>query len=187
MMRCTNHKQPLLLPSTARSLFAAALSLALTACSTDMSDLETFVQQSKAVKKSRIAPLPEIKPHETFRYEAGDLRNPFEPFILKRPEPIGAASSGTGLHPVENRPREALEAFPLDSLRMVGILEQNNITWALIKATDGTIHRIKAGNYMGQNHGKISRITETQIELMEIVPDGLGNWTERPASLALSE
>lgn len=185
MMRCANYKH--LPPSIARSLLAAALCVTLTACSTDMTDLESFVQESKAVKKSPIAPLPEIKPHETFRYEAVHLRNPFEPFVLKRPEPIGTTSSSTGLHPVENRPREALEAFPLDSLRMVGILEQSSITWALIKATDGTIHRIKAGNYMGQNHGKISRIMETQIELMEIVPDGLGNWTERPASLALSE
>lgn len=168
-------------------LLPALVTLALSGCSRDTSDLEQFVQQAKATKKSKIAPLPEIKPHETFRYEASHLRHPFEPFVIQRPTPVGVTTAaGNGPRPIENRPREALEAFPLDTLRMVGTLDQEQ-TWALIKANDGTIHRVKAGNYMGQNHGKILRITETNIELMEIVPDGLGNWTERAASLALSE
>lgn len=166
-----------------------ALALNLAACSSDRSELEAFVAEAKAVKSSRISPLPEIKQHETFNYEATSLRNPFEPFVVQRPRPIGQKSSGTGKgpKPIPGRPREALESFPLDTLRMVGTLEQDPDSWALIRASDGTIHRVKPGNYLGQNHGKIITITENKVELMEIAPDGLGDWMERPATIALSE
>lgn len=165
------------------------LAIGLTACSSDRSDLEAFVAEAKAVKSSRVSPLPEIKQHETFNYAATKLRNPFEPFAVQRPRPIGQKSSGAGKgpKPIPGRPREALEAFPLDTLRMVGTLEQGPGAWALVKASDGTIHRVKPGNYLGQNHGKIITITENKIELTEIAPDGLGDWMERTATLALSE
>lgn len=91
------------------------------------------------------------------------------------------------MRPDSNRPREALEAFPLDTLRMVGTLDQGGQSWGLVRANDGTIHRVQPGNYLGQNHGRIANITEYEIELVEIVPDGLGGWIERQASLALSE
>lgn len=165
------------------------LALNLAACSSDRSDLEAFVAEAKATKSSRISPLPEIKQHETFNYEAAKLRSPFEPFVVQRPRPIGqrGGGTGTGPKPIPGRPREALESFPLDTLRMVGTLEQDPGSWALIRASDGTIHRVKPGNYLGQNHGKIITISENKIELMEIAPDGLGDWMERPASMALSE
>lgn len=165
------------------------LALNLTACGGDISDLEAFVAEAKATKSSRISPLPEIKQHETFNYEASSLRNPFEPYAIQRPMPIGK-KGGTGKggpKPITGRPREALEAFPLDTLRMVGTLEQESGVWALIKANDGTIHRVRPGNYLGQNHGKIITVKENKIELMEIAPDGLGDWIERPATMALSE
>ncbi len=99
----------------------------------------------------------------------------------------GQEIKGSGIRPDVNRPREALEEYPLDSLRMVGTLEQGGQMWALVRAEDGTIHRVQPGNYVGQNYGRITRITESKIELVEIVPDGLGGWMERPATLALSE
>jgi len=95
--------------------------------------------------------------------------------------------SGSKVRPDLNRPREPLEEYPLDSLRMVGILELKGTRWALIKTPDETIHRVRVGNYMGQNHGRITRITETQVDLIEIVPDGLGGWMERKAQVALVE
>jgi len=170
-------------------LMAALVSLGLTACSTDMSDLREFVEKEKTSQKPKVAPLPEIKPYETFRYESSHLKDPFEPFEVARPTATVKASGGkkgTGPKPIEGRPREALESFPLDVLRMVGVLEQNNVMWALLKGNDGTIHRVKTGNYIGQNHGKIINISEEKISLLEIVPDGLGDWIERPASLALA-
>lgn len=172
-----------------RYWLAPVLAFNLVACSNDMSALIAFVEKAKATKSRQVSPIPEIKPHETFTYEATQLRNPFEPFAAKRPRPIGQKSGGTGKgpKPIPGRPREALEAFPLDTLRMVGILENDAGKWALIRANDGTIHRVKSGNYLGQNHGKIIMITENKIELTEIAPDGLGDWMERPATIALSE
>ncbi|NIP72104.1 MAG: pilus assembly protein PilP [Gammaproteobacteria bacterium] len=167
---------------------AGLLALALGGCAQEMGDLEQFVQQAKAAAPRRIEPLPEIQPHETFKYEAAHLRDPFEEIMFHRP---GAGKkkqvANAGPKPDLNRPKEALEAFPLDALRMVGILEQDATQWALIRSSDGTIHRVTTGNHMGQNYGKIIRISETEVELMEIVPDGLGNYTERRASLAISE
>jgi type IV pilus assembly protein PilP len=178
-------------------LLPALAAVVLGGCSNDLSDLHQFVQHAKATQKAKIAPLPEIKPHETFKYVATDPKNPGkmrrDPFVAFTTKTIdvigkkGTGKKGKGPRPIEGRPKQLLEAFPLDSLRMVGILEQKGTRWALIKNSEGTIHRVKKGNYLGQNHGKILEITEDKVKLMEIVPDGLGDWTERPASLALIE
>ena len=150
-------------------------------------DLEQYVQQVTSQPPSRIEPLPEFKPFETFLYQAGDLRSPFVPMASVRADSQLVQDTGSGVRPDLQRPREPLEAAPLDALRMVGTLEQHGETWALVRAIDGTIHRVQPGNYAGHNHGKISRITENRIELTEIIPDGLGGWQERQATLALSE
>lgn len=172
--------------SCGRLCAMALLALSLTACSEDMSDLERFVEKAKSAPTRPIEPLPEIQPHETFKYRATDLRNPFEKIIFNRGEP-GKQATAKGPKPDLNRPKEALESYPLDALRMVGTLKQAGTQWALIRATDGTIHRVTTGNHMGQNYGKIIRITENKLELVEIVSDGLGNYTERRASVAMSE
>jgi type IV pilus assembly protein PilP len=170
------------------AVVALMLALGVSACSTDISDLRTFVDEAKKSQKAKVAPLPEIKPYETFRYAANHLRDPFEPFTPTQPTKTVKVGSktGSGPKPIEGRAREALESYPLDVLRMVGILEQSNTMWALLKGSDGTIHRVQTGNYIGQNHGKILSISEDKISLTEIVPDGLGGWIERPASLALA-
>lgn len=160
----------------------------LTACgSNETQDLHQFVKQVRAKQHTRIEPLPEFKPYETFLYQASNLRSPFVPSAGASPEDVLAEPRDNGIHPDANRPKEALEAFPLDTLRMVGTLEQNDQSWGLVQTDDGTIHRIQPGNYLGQNHGKIVSISENEIDLVEIVPDGLGGWVERQASLALSE
>lgn len=177
-------------PETSRVLgLLAVLTVAVlvSGCGRDnMADLREFVAQEKAKPRGAIEPLPEIKPYETFAYDASGLRDPFEPMDFGQSN-LAGAGGGTGVAPDMNRPKEALEGYPLDSLRMVGILQRNGVTEALIKTQDGTVHRVKTGNYMGQNNGKITRVTEDKVELTEIISDGAGGWLERPASVALSE
>ena len=166
----------------------ATLSCGLLACSSDpTADLEDYVAQVKSQQTSRIDPLPEFKPYESFAYQAADLREPFTEPTFSHPQAATTQISNNGVKPDFDRPTEPLEEFPLDSLRMVGTLEQNEHNWALINDTDGTIHRVQPGNYAGQNHGKITRVTEFEVELTEIVPDGIGGWLERQASIAISE
>ncbi|MGD2117690.1 MAG: pilus assembly protein PilP [Chromatiales bacterium] len=162
------------------------LSSLLVACSSnDMSDLRAFVEEVKQRPPGRIEPLPEIKEVETHTYLSASLRNPFAPEQAEETQSSTVASNG--LMPDFNRRKEELEAFPLDSLRMVGTLGQGESTWGLIKTNDGTIYRVKPGNHMGQNYGRIDRIFEEKVELTEIIQDGQGGYIERQATLALGE
>ncbi len=154
----------------------------------NLQDLQQYVQEVKNSQKGRIEPLPEFKPFETFTYNALSLKDPFVPWqtadAVKR---SGQQLAGTGPQPDFNRRKEILEQFPLDSLRMVGTLERDGRLWAIIKAPDGLVHRVREDNYMGQNHGKIIRLAEGKIEITEIMSDGLGGWMERPTSVTLVE
>jgi type IV pilus assembly protein PilP len=171
------------------SLIAASLLVgSLSACSgNNTEDLRTYVDDVRANQHPRIDPLPEFTPYETHLYQAANDRDPFTPPVYSAPRSQQASASGNGISPDFDRAREPLESEPLDSLRMVGTLEKSGNSWALVRMSDTTIHRVKSGNYLGQNHGKIVHVTESEIELTEIVPDGLGGWMERQASLALSE
>ena len=174
--------------SPARTVLALLVASGLVACSQNTtSDLVAYTESVKARQKPDIEPLPEFQPYETFVYSAGELRDPFSPPVHSLPTKVVAQRTYSGISPVPDRPQEPLEEFPLDSLRMVGTLERNEDSWALIKASDDTIHRIKPGNYIGQNHGKIISVNEYAVDLTEIIPDGMGGWMERHASVALSE
>ncbi len=151
----------------------------------DLSDLEAYVAEVKARPKGAIEPLPEIKTMETFVFDPAGLRDPFTP--EKQTTPPQVVMTGSGIKPDPSRPREALEAYALDSLRMVGTVKKNDSLWGLVQTTEGTIYRVKPGNYMGQNHGRIIHIIDDRIELVEIVPDAPGTWRERQASLALAQ
>lgn len=153
----------------------------LSACSSDMDELQQYIAQVKARKSTKIDPIPQIKQYEAFAYVAGDRREPFTPSL---PE---SARNGQGVHPDTSRNREPLEEFPLDALKMVGLIDYNKMAYAMIKAPDGVIHRVTVGNYMGQNFGKITSITEREVLLDEIVPDGFGGFKEQPASLAAEQ
>lgn len=171
-----------------RTLLAGSVLLGLAACSKDPSaDLVEYVDRVKGQQKSSIEPLPEFKPYESFTYAAVDLRDPFTESTTTTQRAIALPTTSSGLTPDFERPREPLEEFPLDSLRMVGTLEQETDNWALINDADGTIHRVQPGNYVGQNYGKIVRVTDYEVQLTEIVPDGIGGWIERQASIAISE
>lgn len=156
-----------------------------TACAErGMHDLKSYVDEVKSRKAGHIEPLPEIKPIETFTYVSEGRRSPFEEQV--QDEMASDQSAGNGLAPDFERRKEELESYPLDSMRMVGLLEQLGVTWALVKTEEQTIHRVKVGNYLGDNHGQITQITESEIDLTEIIPDGQGGYRERQASLALA-
>lgn len=163
-------------------LMAAALS----ACGGgDLNDLQTWVNSVKKRQKGTVEPLPEIKTVEPFVFKPEDLRDPF--IQTERSEQPEETKSDSGIRPDPTRAREDLESYELDTLRMVGTIDQNGNLWGLVKAVDSTIHRVRVGNYMGRNFGKILRIREGQIELLEIIPDSLGGWRERKATLELTE
>jgi len=156
----------------------------LAGCSNNMSDLEAYIAEINARPGGRIEPLPEIKEHEPFAYEAYDLRSPFVP---ERTAATTAGSRAGGLRPDSARTREYLEQFPLDTLNMVGTLTKDGQLFGLLQTTDTLVHRVSMGNYVGQNDGKIISIDDSEIRVVEIIPDGIGGYMERPATISLGE
>lgn len=170
----------------AHVLALAAAALLLSACGQDMSDLERYAMEVKSRTSRNIEPIPQPKPYEPFVYEPRDRRDPFLPLLQSRDEALVAAgAAGGGLKPDLNRPKEPLEEFPLDALRMVGTITMQKRAFALIKAPDSVVHRVSVGDHLGQNYGKITGISETEVVLMEVIPDGFGGWMQRPATVAL--
>ena len=163
------------------ALVAAAAVLALSGCSNGMDQLKQQVAEIKARPGEAIEPLPEIKPYEAFTYNASNMRSPFVP------TPPARSDVANGVRPDVKRPREFLEQFPLDTMRMVGTLQLQGRNYGLVQGKDGLVHRVLNGSFMGQNDGRIVSISPTKISIIEIVPDGLGGYIERPAALALTE
>jgi type IV pilus assembly protein PilP len=159
----------------------------LAGCGDDFSDLQRYISEVKARPKEPIKPLPEIKVIEPFIFKPEGLRDPFRPLEKPEQDENADVSAVSGIKPDTTRRKEELEAFPLDVLKMVGVVDMKSNLWGLVKASDGTIYRVKVGNYMGKNYGKVIRIVSDKIELMEIVPDKPGTWREQPASIALTE
>lgn len=150
----------------------------LAGCSGADSNLKQFIRQVDQQPGGRVEPLPEVKPYETFVYNDQSLRSPFVPS-----QPAGFDA----VHPNSKRPRQYLEQFSLDTLKMVGTLRMGGQTYGLVQTKDGIVHRVTVGNYMGQNDGRITDITPSKIDLAEIVPDGLGGFMKRPVALGLSQ
>lgn len=158
--------------------------VSLTACGGDNDDLDKYINEIKARPGGRIDPLPEITPYEIFTYvaDAENVRSPFVPDL-----PQSSPGTGVGLRPDMERSREFLEDFPLDSLRMVGTLDIGGTVYGLVQTSDGLIHRVIPGNYMGQNDGRITDISESEIDMVEIISDGIGGYIERDAAISLSD
>ncbi len=162
-----------------------------------MADLRSYVAEVKTRPGSPIEGLPPIKLMLTYTYPcAGGIQcaDPFEPFFLEPPNPCPTPDAPgcnnqvvDGPSPDFDRNREELESYPLDGLRMMGTLEKNEQFWAIVRDPDAIIHRVQVGNYIGQNYGKITGITEDKVELLEIIPDGRGGWEEREAQIALAD
>ncbi len=168
-----------------KRLAPIALLVLIAGCAdSGMQDLQAYVDEVKARRPGPIPPIPEVIQPESFEYVPGERRDPFVPESEGEAAPTVADVNGP--RPDENRRKEELESFSLDNLRMVGTLEQEADNWGLVQTSDGTIHRVRAGNYMGRNHGRIIRINEDKIELTELVPSGTGGWIERQQAVALS-
>ena len=165
-----------------RLLLPVAVAMLAASCSSEIDELKSFVRDSEKGLPRRIEPLPPVKPFEPFTYEGFDLPDPFKPRKLSPPKDGG----GGGIAPDLNRRKEPLEAFPLEQLKMVGTLSQGKDTYAIVRA-DKTLYRVKKGNYMGQNFGLITDVTEGEIKLKEIVQDSAGDWAERQSVLPLLE
>lgn len=175
-------------------LVVVGLLLVLGGCvNHDTSDLDVWVKEVLSRPGGRIAPLPEIKPYEAYTYQSGaaGAKDPFEPFYqIRQAEVEQVVDSGLSAEmekEIKNRNREELEQFELDSVRMVGTLDDKDENWAIILDPDGVVHRVKVGNYMGRNIGKIINIFEDRVELREIVKNDQGRWEERQAAIALVE
>lgn len=158
------------------------LILLLWACSGNKGDdLDKFMATAANDMSKGVEPLPEVLPYSPLQYNAdGTLSDPFK---------ARKASSKSGsLQPNTNRPKEALEAYPLESLKYVGSMSKNKLSYALIRTPDNTIQQVKMGNYVGPNFGLVTQINEGAIEIKEIIQDDLtGDWVERNSSINLQE
>ena len=163
-------------------IFSGLLATALAGCGNgDVQDLQQFMDEAGKDQLGKIEPLPQIKPYEPFTYEAFDLSDPF------KPRKLSAKGGGGGMQPDLNRPKEPLEAYSLETLQMVGMVNQKGATYGVVRTPDKTIYHVRVGNYMGQNFGLIAKITDTDITLKEVVQDSAGDWAERTSTLTLQE
>jgi type IV pilus assembly protein PilP len=150
----------------------------------EFQDLRDFVKNAGADMRGKIEPPPDVKPYEPFTYENDtNLPDPFKP---RKPDARNSNRNGMN-QPNLNRPKEELEDFPLESLKMVGYLYQKKVGHAVIRSSDEKIHRVKVGNYIGLNFGQVTSVTETEVKIKEMVQDSVGDWSERESSLQLAE
>lgn len=175
-------------PSRALGWMALGMTLAgvLGGCSFggDHSDLRNYIAEVKSRPRGAIEPLPPLRTYDAYVYNVTAMRSPFERPIESREV---VRQGDPKVRPIAGREREYLESFGLDSLKLVGSLQQQDKFYALIKDAQGTINRVTVGNYLGRDHGKIVAATPTQVDIVEIVSDGLGGWLQRPRTLTLSE
>ena len=165
-----------------KRLVSIVIVLGLSGCGGGgMEDLQTFVAETGKDMQGKIEPLPEVKLYEAFAYDAFDLPDPF------KPRKLSTGGGGGGMQPDLSRPREPLEAFSLETLKMVGMLSNKGVIHAVIRTPDNAIYHVKKGNYVGQNFGLVTQISDSEVTLREIVQDSGGDWSERTSTLMLQE
>lgn len=178
-------------PTKAKLIAIGLVAVGLQGCIQveDTADLQRYVQETQARPAGKIDPLPEFEPYESFLYRATSLRGPFQPLVrveLTEEEETGPKND---LKPDFERPKEPLEAFKLEALVMVGTIHMHDFgsLTALVRDANGEIHRVRSGNYIGRNYGEIIDVSETQVDIVEIVPNGRDGWMKRPRNLVLVE
>ncbi len=161
------------------------LSFLLVACGGDSAyrDLDLFMDEAKSRPVGQIPPIPPFKAYKAFNYSASGLRSPFVRPV--EAQQVARLSGSASVKPNFNRKQEYLEQFSLDSMRMVGSLEMDGVRWALIRDSESSVHRVRVGNYLGRNHGRIIESNETHLVIIEIVSDGAEGWIERPRTLEI--
>jgi type IV pilus assembly protein PilP len=148
-------------------------------------DLQTYVAQVKARPAQPIDPLPTITPYEPMSFSPKNARNPF---IDPKPEQgqlVGKVKAKC-VQPDSSRTKEELEQYSVDNLLMKGTLADGKSLWALIQAPGGVVYRVTLGQYIGLNHGKIAKVTNNDIDIVEMIPDGSGCWNNRTTKLTLN-
>lgn len=151
--------------------------------SSEFSDIDEFMEEKRSRPGGVIPPIPAFKAYKAFSYSATSLRSPFDRPIEIRE--ISQLQSISTVEPDESRPKEFLEQFTFDSLQMVGTLSRAGVDWCLIRDPDGGVHRVRVGNYLGRNHGKIVEMTDSFVAVIEIVSDGNEGWVERPRTIKI--
>lgn len=169
-----------------KGVAATALILGLSGCGTgnDHGDLQTYMTEVRARPQGTIEPLPKFQPYEAFTYGASGLRSPFQAPL--RADQASRQKGSKDIKPDDSRIRQFLEGFNIEMFELVGSLSNQEGMFALVRGAGG-VHRIRIGDYLGRNHGRIVAINEAQIDVLEIVPDGEGGWLERPRSMTLKE
>lgn len=163
-------------------LISSLVCVFLAACSGGTQDeLQQWMKDNTKDMRGRIPPLPQVKPYAPVAYDAAGMVSPFSERKLAVEK---AQGGGSGIQPDMNRPKEPLEAFPLESIKYVGVIEKRKQSFGIVTA-DGALYQVRIGNYMGQNFGVITKISETEISLRELVQDPNGDWVERVSSLQL--
>lgn len=158
----------------------------ISACFDDTSDLTAHMEHVKATTTSQIAPMPEVHPFNHFDYSAQELRSPF---MLPKPEVIQQKiqqMSGC-LSPDPRRRRQPLEKFALGDLTMRGTMGDDGVLWALVEASDMTLHRVSKGSYLGLFNGRISQVSTKSVKVIELTPDGAGCWVERETVMKIAQ
>ncbi|MNE35585.1 Pilus assembly protein, PilP [compost metagenome] len=169
-----------------RLIICSLVLLSLGGCgaSNDFGDLQAFMDEVRARPKGNIEPLPKFQQYEAFTYSASAMRSPFQPPVKID---LTVRQKGTKvIRPDETRVKQFLEGFNIETFEMVGTLANQQGVFALVRGAGG-VHRVRVGDYLGRNDGKIVAINEGQVDVIEIVPDGEGGWLERPRSLTLKE
>lgn len=179
-----NGRSTLLL--TGKMFIPCLTAVLLTGCAEPgIQDLQNFVATTKAASPGKkLDPLPQVEPYRPFNYSAQGLKNPFT--VSEFAKQAKPPEFDNGIRPDPQRPREPLEKYALGSLVMVGTIQKDGL-WGLIKAPDGVIHRVIAGNYLGTDYGKITAVTKQRIDIKEIVSTHEAGWSERDNYLSLAE
>jgi type IV pilus assembly protein PilP len=166
---------------------ATLLALGLSGCTNDVSEIQAWMDETRANTPRRTGRIPEPKRFVPFRYEARSDIDPFSNAKLQVALARFSDRNKGGITPDLNRRREPLEAFPLDAIRLVGHLHRSSTGSVALLEADKVIFQVKVGSYLGQHFGRIIRISETEVGLKELVQDAAGDWVERDTSLALQE
>ena len=157
----------------------------LGACTGNQDDLNRYIAEVKARPATPIPPIPPVRTYTPYKYEGLMGRDPFRQSTSEGADQVASSGSSTGPRPDLQRPKEYLERFELDTLTMVGTFSKGTSEWALIEDPDGVVHRVAVGNYLGKNYGKVTAISDDEVQLSEFIADGAGGWLVRDASMAL--
>ena len=171
---------------TIRRLAPLLAVVLLSACGdSDVKEVRTWMEQVRKETRPAVKPLPEPKQFVPYAYSPGGAVDPFNPDKLLAEMARVAATSG-GLAPDTGRPKELLENYPLDTMQMVGVLQKGGVNYALVQI-DRSVHQVRAGQRLGQNFGRVTRVSENGIEIKEVVQDAAGEWVERISTLELQQ